>query len=117
VIDISGDGPNNIGPPVVPVRDEVIARGITINGLPIMTYHNVEADFLVPDMDRYYRDCVIGGPGAFLVKVEQTEHFAEAIRKKLLLEIAGPGLPVVRVQAAAPEPPTDCLIGEKIQRK
>ena len=62
VIDISGDGSNNRGRPVTLARDEAIAAGVGINGLPILA--------LEPDLDRYYQDNVIGGPGAFVVAAE-----------------------------------------------
>ena len=70
VIDVSGDGPNNAGEPVVPVRDELVAGGIVINGLPIMLNTAVDGHFDIGDLDRYYADCVIGGTGAFMVPVE-----------------------------------------------
>lgn len=90
VIDVSGDGPNNFGRVVDTVRDETIAKRITINGLPIMTDRsNVFSRYNLPDLDNYYRGCVIGGPGAFLVVARDFRDFARAIRKKLVLEIAG----------------------------
>ncbi|MFT7572088.1 MAG: hypothetical protein ACI9JL_003136 [Paracoccaceae bacterium] len=90
VIDVSGDGPNNFGRLVDKVRDETIARQITINGLPIINErNNVFSRYNLPDLDNYYRGCVIGGPGAFLVVARDFKDFARAIRKKLVLEIAG----------------------------
>ena len=80
VIDVSGDGSNNRGRPVTLARDEAIAAGVGINGLPILT--------LEPDLDRYYYDSVIGGPGAFVVAAKDYETFGEAILKKLITEIA-----------------------------
>ena len=80
VIDISGDGSNNRGRSVNQARDEAIAKGIGINGLPILA--------LEPDLDRYYRDNVIGGPGAFVIAAKDFESFGEAILKKLIAEIA-----------------------------
>jgi hypothetical protein len=80
VIDVSGDGSNNSGRPVTLARDEAVRAGIGINGLPILTVE--------PDLDRYYRDFVIGGPGAFMVPATSYETFAEAIIKKLINEIA-----------------------------
>jgi hypothetical protein len=80
VIDISGDGSNNRGRPVTFARDEAVAAGIGINGLPILA--------LEPDLDRYYYDSVIGGPGAFVVAAQNYEIFADAILKKLITEIA-----------------------------
>src|SRR5712692_11346906 len=83
VIDVSGDGSNNRGRPVTLARDEAIAAGIGINGLPILA--------LEPDLDRYYQDNVIGGPGAFVVVARDYETFGEAILKKLITEIAAVG--------------------------
>jgi Protein of unknown function (DUF1194) len=80
VIDVSGDGSNNRGRPVTLARDEAVAEGIGINGLPILA--------LEPDLDRYYYDNVIGGPGAFVVAAQNYETFADAILKKLITEIA-----------------------------
>ena len=80
VIDVSGDGSNNRGRPVTIARDEAIAADVGINGLPILA--------LEPDLDRYYQDNVIGGPGAFVVVARDYETFGEAILKKLITEIA-----------------------------
>ena len=80
VIDVSGDGSNNRGRPVTQARDEAVAAGIGINGLPILA--------LEPDLDRYYHDSVIGGPGAFVIAARDYETFADAILKKLIIEIA-----------------------------
>jgi hypothetical protein len=79
-IDISGDGANNIGRPVTMARDEAIREGITINGLPILSVEY--------DLDTYYFENVIGGPGAVMVPADSYESFAEAILKKLIIEIA-----------------------------
>ena len=89
VIDVSGDGTNNQGPLVTLVRDEVLAKGITINGLPIMLKRPNPSTMDIPNLDVYYEDCVIGGPGAFVVPIREREKFKEAIRTKLVLEIAG----------------------------
>ncbi|HEY4775404.1 MAG TPA: DUF1194 domain-containing protein [Xanthobacteraceae bacterium] len=80
VIDVSGDGTNNRGRAVTSARDEAVAAGLVINGLPILA--------LEPDLDRYYFDNVIGGPGAFVVAAASYQAFADAILKKLILEIA-----------------------------
>jgi Protein of unknown function (DUF1194) len=88
VIDVSGDGPNNQGRLVTEVRDEALAAGITINGLPIML-KRASGYWDVSNLDEYYRDCVIGGAGAFMVPVRERHHFAEAIRTKIIREIAG----------------------------
>jgi hypothetical protein len=88
VIDVSGDGSNNRGRAVTNARDEAVAAGIGINGLPILA--------LEPDLDRYYYDSVIGGPGAFVVAAKDFETFGEAILKKLITEIAANDRPSVR---------------------
>jgi hypothetical protein len=80
IIDISGDGSNNRGRLVTDARDEAIRAGISINGLPILA--------LEPDLDRYYFDNVIGGPGAVMVPAANYDAFSEAIIKKLIMEIA-----------------------------
>lgn len=83
VIDISGDGANNNGRSVVRARDEAVAADVTINGLPILAVE--------PDLAEHYRDYVIGGPGAFMVVAENFENFADAILKKMIIEIAANG--------------------------
>src|SRR3954447_25832520 len=80
VIDISGDGSNNRGRSVNQARDEAIAKGVGINGLPILA--------LEPDLDRYFEQNVIGGPGAFVIAAKDYETFADTILKKLIAEIA-----------------------------
>jgi uncharacterized protein DUF1194 len=114
VIDISGDGPNNNGAPVTGARDEALSKGIVINGLPIMVKEPSYSTMDIDNLDYYYEDCVIGGPGSFVVPIKDREKFKEAIRTKLLLEVAGrtPDRPVVPV--AEKEPRVSCLIGEKI---
>jgi hypothetical protein len=114
VIDISGDGPNNNGAPILPAREAALAKGITINGLPIMVKEPSLSTMDIENLDWYYEDCVIGGPGSFVVAIKDREKFKEAIRTKLLLEVAGltPDRPVVPV--AEKEPRVSCLIGEKI---
>src|ERR1700724_1010606 len=114
VIDISGDGPNNNGLPVLGARDIALAKGITINGLPIMVKEPSYSTMDIENLDWYYEDCVIGGPGSFVVPIKDREKFKEAIRTKLLLEVAGrtPERPVVPV--AEKEPRISCLVGEKI---
>lgn len=80
VIDISGDGENNRGRSPDSARDEAAALDITINGLPILA--------IEPNLDDYYRNHVIGGPGAFLIAAQTFEMFGEAVRRKLVQEIA-----------------------------
>jgi hypothetical protein len=114
VIDISGDGPNNNGAPVVIARDAAVEKGVVINGLPIMVKEPSYSTMDIDNLDLYYEDCVIGGPGAFVVTIKDREKFKEAIRTKLLLEVAGrtPERPVL--PAAGREPRVNCMIGEKI---
>jgi Protein of unknown function (DUF1194) len=80
VIDVSGDGANNRGRPAEDARDEAVEANVVINGLPILA--------LEPDLDVYYRQNVIGGPGAFVIAARSYEEFAQAIRSKLITEIA-----------------------------
>lgn len=80
VIDISGDGSNNAGRPAAAARDAAVGAGIVINGLPIT--------WIEPGLDAYYRDNVIGGPGAFVVSIDSYDNFADAILNKLVTEIA-----------------------------
>lgn len=90
VIDVSGDGPSNNGQRVDQARDRAVAAGIIINGLPILNDRPSPGGFPgVANLDLYYTDCVIGGPGAFIIAAEGFESFGRAIRSKLLLEIAG----------------------------
>jgi hypothetical protein len=114
VIDISGDGPNNNGEPVTNARDAALARGVTINGLPIMSKETNYATMDIENLDIYYEDCVIGGAGSFVVPIKTKEKFKEAIRTKLVMEVAH-RVPEQRVvPAAAREPRVSCTIGEKI---
>lgn len=122
VIDVSGDGTNNQGDLIVPTRDEIVRKGITINGLPIMLKAPVASMIDVPDLDLYYQDCVIGGPGAFLVPVRERHQFADAIRNKLLLEVAGIRpqripLPQDVVIPAQDKPRVSCTIGEQMWQR
>lgn len=81
VIDISGDGSNNMGRPAPLARDEAVRAGVVINGLPIT--------WIEPGLDLYFRENVIGGPGAFVIAVNSYDNFADAILNKLVTEIAG----------------------------
>jgi Protein of unknown function (DUF1194) len=114
VIDISGDGPNNNGAPVLGARDEALSKGIVINGLPIMVKEPSYSTMDIDNLDWYYEDCVIGGPGSFVVSIKDREKFKEAIRTKLLLEVAGREPERRIVPVADKEPRISCLIGEKI---
>lgn len=115
VIDVSGDGPNNMGAPVTQARDRALAQRITINGLPLMTQDNdITSRWNIPDLDAYYTACVIGGPGAFVVPVTDWSEFEAAVRRKLVLEIANLPLPRMwQAQATA----YNCLVGEDIWRR
>ncbi len=114
VIDISGDGPNNNGAPVAGARDAALEKGITINGLPIMVKEPSYSTMDIDNLDLYYEDCVIGGPGSFVVSIKDRDKFKEAIRTKLILEVAGRTPERQIVPAAGKEPRVPCLIGEKI---
>jgi hypothetical protein len=109
VIDVSGDGPNNIGRPILHSRADALAAGLTINGLPIL----LPGASALSTLDEYYSDCVIGGPGAFSLPARGMEEFAVSIRRKLILEVAGlvptQSIPVDDHQKS------DCLIGEKMR--
>lgn len=113
IIDISGDGPNNDGGPVIAARDAAVERGIVINGLPLLTRMGFMSAFEIGDLDEYYRHCVIGGPGAFVMPVTAWEHFPETVRRKLVLELSG-SLPAAIIRVAAGLATYDCLIGEKL---
>ncbi|MEO1704235.1 MAG: DUF1194 domain-containing protein, partial [Pseudomonadota bacterium] len=114
-IDVSGDGPNNMGRPVTHARDAVLSRGITINGLPLMTREGMGSQWHLDDLDAYFRSCVTGGPGSFVIPVLDWQDFGEAVRRKLVLEISsGPRRPDIIPVQFAPAPDYDCLIGEKI---
>lgn len=116
VIDISGDGPNNNGGPVTVARDAALEKGIIINGLPIMVKEPSYSTMDIDNLDYYYEDCVVGGRGSFVIAIKDREKFKEAIRTKLLMEVAGrtPEHPVVRVADKEKEPRVNCMIGEKI---
>jgi hypothetical protein len=92
VIDVSGDGVNNNGRPVVAARDDAVAKNIVINGLPILNED--------PTLDTYYNDNVIGGPGAFKIAVKDFSTFGQAIMSKLVQEIADDAAPLRRFDLA-----------------
>jgi len=114
VIDVSGDGVNNNGPPVTMVRDEVVAKGITINGLPILLKRPNASTLDIDQLDIYFEDCVVGGPGAFVIPIRERDQFKEAIRTKLVLEIAGRQPERRVIPAAASAPRISCTIGERL---
>ena len=114
VIDLSGDGANNAGPLVAAARDEVIAMGVTINGLPIMLNRPNLGYMDVTELDVYYEDCVIGGAGAFVVPIRERDKFIEATRTKLVLEVAGRTPEARVIPASADKPRVSCTIGERM---
>jgi len=96
-IDVSGDGTNNSGRDVAAARDEALAKGVTINGLVILSENPMSwnADHTNPPggLDNYYRDNVMGGPGSFVMVAESFESFGKAILNKLIAEIAANAFP------------------------
>lgn len=116
VIDVSGDGPNNQGRAVEASRDAALSHRITINGLPMLTQDLLSEIWGIPDLDIYYENCVIGGPGSFVVPVIAWDQFAEAVKRKLVLEIAAAPASVIPVQYT-PDVAYNCLIGEQMWRE
>ncbi len=121
VIDVSGDGPNNSGEPVAPMRNAVVAVGTVINGLPLMIHHPFRGTDDAAHLDWYYKDCVTGGPGSFVITVHGLEQFVEATRRKMVLEIAGrrpKGPPAPRVvRASLRQPRVPCTVGDIYQQR
>ncbi|MCE3247162.1 MAG: hypothetical protein K0R41_987 [Geminicoccaceae bacterium] len=114
-IDLSGDGPNNSGRMVTLARDQAVAQRVTINGLPFMLkrwtgWGDIE------HLDRYFQDCVIGGPGAFIEKVREAHQFAIAVRRKLVREIVGRTEPESLLRRVKAREPMNCVSAE-IQRQ
>jgi hypothetical protein len=114
VIDVSGDGVNNQGDLVTIVRDAVLERGITINGLPILLKRPSLATMDIENLDIYYDDCVIGGSGAFVIPIRERDQFREATRIKLVQEIASREVAPRVVPTAADKPRISCSIGERM---
>jgi hypothetical protein len=114
VIDISGDGANNAGVPVTIARDGATADGITINGLPILLNRPSLGMMDIGNLAEYYEDCVIGGPGAFVIPIRDRSQFIDATRTKLVLEIAGRMPEPHVVPASADQPRISCTIGERL---
>lgn len=119
VIDVSGDGPNNSGRLVTEARDEAVAKGYIINGLPLVDIRPFTSPVDIKELDWYYADCVIGGPGAFMIPINSNQKFIDATRAKLVLEISMPlvpRLPLI-VSVAAQEPRVPCNIGETLWKR
>ena len=119
VVDVSGDGPNNSGPPVEGIRDRLLNDGVVINGLPVIIRPSQSSFFDINYLDRYYADCVIGGPGSFMIPIRDKSEFATATRQKLLLEIAGyePPPRLIKAQLKPDGEKTNCMIGENLWRR
>jgi hypothetical protein len=117
VIDISGDGPNNQGRPVTAARDAALAEDLVINGLPLMTFDAQDSIWGIEDLDLYYEACVIGGPGAFVIPVRDWKEFPLAVRRKIVLELAGPPEALIPARTGATDEGYDCMIGEKLRRE
>ncbi len=118
VLDISGDGPNNYGAPVNLARYRAVKKGIVINGLPIINGRvSRYGTPPLPHLENYYRDCVIGGFGSFIVVANTYNDFARAIRRKMILEIAGmtPEADKPRVIPATSCVHPPCDVGEIIR--
>ncbi|MHB2166615.1 DUF1194 domain-containing protein [Alsobacter sp. R-9] len=121
VIDISGDGSNNQGRPVTIARDDAVARGITINGLPVMLNRPNFGYPEVERLDEYYSDCVIGGPGSFMIPIRERNQFIDATRTKILLEIAlappaempAQMVPAQYTPLQVEAPRSNCMFGER----
>jgi hypothetical protein len=118
VVDVSGDGANNQGMPVTLARDRLVDQGIVINGLAIMVERQgVEDFFTLANLDEYFEDCVIGGPGAFVIRITDRNQLAPAIRRKMMLEIAAAEPRISPAAAPVLREPADCLIGETRWRR
>ena len=119
-IDISGDGPNNDGSLVTVIRNQVLAKNITINGLPLLLKRPQYSWFDIPNLDEYYIKCVIGGPSSFSIPVHDIADFQSALRMKLLLEIANKSPSNSEIQLAPSYVITKinnddlCTIGERL---
>ena len=114
VIDVSGDGVNNQGPPVTITRDQALEQGITINGLPILLKRPSAATMDIENLDEYYEDCVIGGPGSFMIPIRERDQFREATRTKLVQEIAGREPALRAIPVAEKKIRVSCFIGERM---
>ncbi|ACP26339.1 hypothetical protein NGR_c25820 [Sinorhizobium fredii NGR234] len=121
VIDVSGDGPNNAGVPAPVARNNTVAQGIVIDGLAIML-KSAPDSASIPDLDAYYKECVIGGEGAFVMKVSEASQFSAAILAKLTAEISGLKVSDMRqhrpgLRPAAYAQSYNCFIGEELQER
>ena len=111
IIDISGDGANNWGPPVASARDAVVQDGITINGLPVTLHPGGPGGMDPLLLTIYYEDCVVGGPDSFVLSVQSPESLAETIRRKMVQEISQREPTVEAAKMTTLAPRIDCEIG------
>ncbi|MFZ1815281.1 MAG: DUF1194 domain-containing protein [Rhizobiaceae bacterium] len=123
VIDISGDGPNNQGDALPGIRNWLVDQGIVINGLALM-YKKGSRNFGIDNLDDYYRNCVAGGHGSFVLPVRTRQGFALALKRKLLQEITNRQLPnavetprFLSVSMPVSTGDFDCQVGEKIWKR
>lgn len=117
VLDVSGDGPNNNGDLVEIARERALKAGIVINGLPIVVKRPTGYGWGdIKNLDHYYEDCVIGGPGAFMVAIRSRDQFLSATRSKIIREVADLGARDVEF-ANSDRPKSDCTIGERMYRE
>ncbi len=116
VMDISGDGPNNSGRIVTLARDEALAKGISINGLPVMLKRPGYLD--IDNLELYYEDCVIGGQGAFVIPITDKGQFTQTVKTKLIMEISdAPAPPASLIKPAqSRQPRVSCTVGEDMWR-
>jgi hypothetical protein len=115
VIDISGDGPNNEGGSVTQARDKAVQAGVQINGLPIVLKRRWASPYDLDNLDEYYRDCVIGGPGAFFLTINEKDQFAPAIKQKILRELASSSVNDLLLVPVRGD--SDCFVGERQWRR
>lgn len=123
VIDVSGDGTNNSGRSVALARDDAVREGVVVNGLPLLLRPSSWGFSDISNLDEYFEDCVIGGPGAFSIPIRSRDQFLEATRNKLIQEVAwrapvrieAPAIETIRAQAR--ERRVDCMVGESLWRE
>lgn len=100
VVDISGDGVNNSGRPLADARRDALEKGIVLNGLAVLDRTPQPWAAGLPPLDDYYRNEVIGGPGSFLMVAEGFEAFEQAVKRKIIREIAAVPQPGPLVERA-----------------
>jgi hypothetical protein len=117
VINISGDGPNNSGQPVPTARDAVLAAGVVVDGMAIMLQEPPLPHTEIDHLDHYYEDCVTGGPGSFVVAVNDAGHLKDAIRSMIVSEVGGVTPEQAGISRAGQEPRLSCSIGEDMYER